>query len=230
MNASKLRAVLLGAAISASASAAYADSITDYVNIEIGAGAQHSKDMGDGTWIQQGSPGNFENTTSTAFQVGLTGQVATYKNASLDWHVDYVYMAGMKAGCDCVPDANYNAVEHKIILNPSPSSFGEFNGSGHTQGFALTLSPGYTYDGWKVSADLGAWGYWATWHESLVTATGSQVNANHVTKPEIGYVIGARVERGNFGVSYRYYKESQAWDAYPGLVTGSQMLALTYQF
>jgi len=197
--------------------------------IQVGSGYQFSKDMGDGTWIQQGAFNNHEQTNGAALSIGLTGRIWTSGPWSVDYHLDYVYYGQQSASVDGVPDNQYNAQTHRIV-GYQGERLSPFNGQGHVQGIPLTLDIGYTYNGWRVSAEGGAWEYWNTWHESLYDLSNQWVDLSHVTKPQTGFVVGARVEHGPLSLSYRYYQVKEQWNPQPGLVTGTQMLMLQYKF
>jgi len=72
--------------------------------IQVGSGYQFSKDMGDGTWIQQGAFNNHEQTNGAALSIGLTGRIWTSGPWSVDYHLDYVYYGQQSASVDGVPD------------------------------------------------------------------------------------------------------------------------------
>jgi hypothetical protein len=211
---------------------AHADSISDYVQFEAGIGGSHISDMGDGVWVQQGAPNNREKQTTPAFMAGFTGPL--YQNGAYDvrWHLDYTYIDTYAASVDGVPDENYNPITHQVVNMQDIPRLEPFNGQGHTQGVPLTLDAGYTWHGYRFGVEAGAWVYWQTWHESLYALDNEWHNLSHKTVPQLGYIIGARVERGNFALSYRYYNISQKWTdgLHPGLATGAHVLMATYRF
>jgi hypothetical protein len=192
-----------------------------WFDFEAGVGAQVSRGMGDGTWVQQGVP-HSEQLATPAYLAGLTGRVSGF-----EWHADYVYFGQVEAACLCVPDSAYNPKTHTA----SERGHIPFSGSGHTQGFAAALGYGLESHGWRVEAEAGPWLYWATWHESrLDPAYPGETNLSHRTVPQLGWMAGARVERGTFSLSYRYYSASQRWNPYPAMVTGTHMLMITKRF
>jgi hypothetical protein len=221
----RLSHALIAAALLVAAKHARAES---FFRAEVGLGIQQSRDMGDGTWYQQALP-HSEKLRSPAFMIGATGQLWSNGGAwDLRYHTDYVYFGSISASCLCVPDANYNPNTHQTVgtlprLSP-------FVGFGHTQGVAATLDLGYTYHGWRFGFEAGPWVYWQTWHESLYNLANEWQNLSHKTIAQVGYVVGARVDRGSFGLSYRYYQVSQRWNPYPGLSTGTHMLMATWRF
>src|ERR1700694_4778167 len=134
---------------------------------EAGVGASYSKDMGDGTWVQQGAPNNHEQLRAPAYLLGVTGDITHH----LAWHADYAYSSTITAGCTCTADdAHYNPHTHQIVGNPT--RWGAFNGQGHTQGVMLTLEPNYTYRGVRFGAEAGPWEYWNRWHEKAIADYG----------------------------------------------------------
>lgn len=224
------KAVIAGVFVSAiaiQATHANADSITDYVQGQIGAGYARMGNIGDGVWQQWGSPGDRVNMNAPAITAGLTGTAWSHGRWSLDWHADYVYLGTIAASCNCVPDPAYNAHAHKIIDRHAPTNY--FNGQGHTQGIALTLAPTYAIgNGWRVAAEGGVWAYWQTWHEYDNTPWGPD-NASHATHAQFAPVAGLSVQYKSFGLSYRHYFMSQSWNPFPAIATSADVLTATYR-
>lgn len=198
-----------------------------FFQVEAGIGASHVSDMGDGIWIQQGAPNNREQQTTPAFLVGITGQVYQHGGFDVRYHLDYVYIGNYSASVDGVPDAQYNPVTHVVHDMPAGEAYTHFNGFGHAQGIPLTLELGYTYRGFRVAVEGGYWAYEQAWHESM-----DATQFNRSPKTQFAYVVGARIERGNFGLSYRYYAIRPDWSGNecPGLATGAHVLMATYRF
>ena len=113
MNKAISLGVVSAFAIMAVAPRAHAES---FFQAEVGIGASHIKDMGDGTWIQRGAPNNKERVDSPAFMAGITGQVYQQGRVDVRYHVDYVYMGEFSASVDGVPDPNYDIVRHRCTV------------------------------------------------------------------------------------------------------------------
>jgi hypothetical protein len=210
---------------------AHADSISDYIQFEAGVGGSHISDMGDGTWIQRGAPNNKERQNTPAFMAGVTGPLYSAGNWSARWHLGYTYIGTYTASVDGVPDDNYNSHTHQVHDWSGAQRYSPFNGQGHTQGVPFTLDVGYTWHGYRFAVEGGMWAYWQTWHESLYDLSDKWDHFTHVPKMQLGYVAGARIERGNFALSYRYYNIKQDWSTgTPGLATGAHVLMLTYHY
>lgn len=195
-----------------------------WFDFEAGVGAAHSTDVGDGVWVQQGSPGNHEKLNTPAYLVGITGDITDH----LAWHADYVYLGGLSAGVKGVPDENYNPRTHQIV--GTPTHYGVFNGQGHTQGVMLTLEPHLTYHGLRFGVEAGPFLYWATWHETLDGLDGNHYNLSHKTVPQLGGVAGVSVGAGDWRIAYRYFYQRQKWNSYPALQTGAHMITLEKRF
>lgn len=194
--------------------------------IEAGVGQTWSQDMGDGTWYQQGVP-HSETLSTRAYLIGLTGSVWSRAAADVRYHADYVYFGAQRASCECVADSEYNPKTHTA----SVPGYIPFNGSGHVQGFALTLDVGYTAYDLRFGAEAGPWLFWNTWHVTRTDpAYPDENDLSHRTVAQLGWVAGLRVERGSTSLSYRYYALPQRWNPYPGLVTGAHMLMLVHRF
>ena len=202
-------------------------SAESFFQAEVGIGGQRSRDMGDGIWIQT-SPQtpHAENMSGTSYLAGITGPIIERGRWDLRWHLDYVYFGGMSASCLCVPDANYNPVKH---VSNEPGYI-PFNGGGHVQGVQLLIEPGLTALGARWSVQAGPWLYWQTWHESQISVNPALDALSHKTHMQLGWVVGVAVGKGPWSVSYRYYRESAQWNQYPGMVTGTHMINVTYRF
>lgn len=221
----RLTALAAGMALALS-SAAHAE---DFLHAEIGLGFGIAKDMGNGTWIQDGLPDNHEKLTFPAVQAGITGTVYQHGAWDLRYHASYVYLGEQSASVDGVPDDQYNPKTHQVSI-PEGERLSPFNGHGHLQGVPVTLDVGYTHRGWRFGAEAGAWVYWQTWHESLYDLDDQWQDLSHKTVAQLGYVVGASVERGSFSLSYRYYQVSARWNPFPGLATGAHVLMARYRF
>jgi hypothetical protein len=221
----RLSHVIIGCAIAAVAHHARAES---FFRAEVGLGVQQSHDMGDGTWIQKSSQTpHQEQMRSPALLVGATGDLLDHSPWSLRYHANYVYFGQISASCTCVPDSAYNSKTHTA----SQAGYIPFNGFGHTQGLVLTADIGYTWHGYRIGLEAGPWLYWASWHESRADPQyPTETNLSHRTGAQVGYVLGARIDRGSFGLSYRYYRTSQSWNPYPAMSTGTHMLMATWSF
>lgn len=212
-------------ALGCAAASAHAQS---FFEIEAGIGFGVAKDMGNGTWIQDGLPDNHEKLTFPAVEIGFTGTTWASGPWDVRYHLDYAYLGEQSASVDGVPDDQYNPRTEQIVNMPAGERLSPFNGHGHVQGIPLTLDFGYTYRDWRLGVEAGPWVYWQTWHESLYDLGNNWDNLSHRTVAQVGYVVGASVERGPLSLSYRYYSVSQRWNPYPGLVTGAHVLMLKY--
>lgn len=213
------------AALSTLALTAHAES---FFQVEAGLGGAKVQDIGDGTWQQWGAPFNKVNLQSPVVSLGFTGQVWQRNRWDLRYHVNYVYVGEYSASCHCAEhDEDYDLPAHKLKAN---ATLGYYNGHGHLNGVALTLEPGYTYSGYRFAVEGGLWAYQQTWNQYAQTSFGSW-NLQTPKTIHIGYVAGARIERGNFSVSYRYYQVKQDWSTgIPGLAGGVHAFATNYRF
>lgn len=199
------------------------------VDLEFGYGLQWTKNMGDGTWYQQGSPHSL-NMNGKAWLAGVAGTLYESGPWSARWHASYVYYGGLSASCECTArDEDYDPQHHVRLRQPPEAPLGEFNGFGHVQGVPVTLDIGYTWRGVRLALEGGMWAYWSTWHESAAV-WGQDINASHHTAVQFAPVFGARIESGTLSVSYRYYRMRPLWDPYPGIANGTHMLMTTWRF
>ena len=189
-----------------------------FFQFEAGLGASFASDA-DGIWTQHNVADNHERLNTLAYTAGVTGELYEKSNVSVRYHADYVYMGTQSASCMCVSDADYAAHNYS---GPALA----FTGSGHIQGVALTLEPGYTYHGTRFAAEAGPFIMWETWSEDT-----QGLHIYSPSGPRLAYVVGARVERGNFSLSYRYFTHFQKNSyQYPGLVRSMHTLSAVWRF
>jgi hypothetical protein len=192
-----------------------------WFQFEAGAGVSFASDV-DGVWTQHNVADNHERLKTPAFVAGLTGELYAAHNWSLNYHADYTYMGTQTAACNCVSDSDY------ADRNYRGTSY-RFDGSGHVQGVALTLEPGYTYRGTRFAVEGGPFLFWNTWTEAAYLDPTQHVHAPRGMR--LAYVLGARIERGNLSLSYRYFTHMQrSADQSPGLVRNLQTLTAVYRF
>lgn len=221
------------------AAAAHADSITDYVHLELGAGASRYSAQGDNTWYQQGMEHDL-GLSAPVLMLGFTGPVYTRESWGIDWHIDYVSLGHVSSQCECTPvDADYSVQTHTLI-NPIPVDVpnSNFVGNGNAQGIALTVEPYVMFHEWRLGIAGGLFPYRPEW--SLVVYNwsdqpGQTPQTLHVSTPrawQIGKVVGLSVERRNFGVSYQHYWLPTKFDDThaPAIWKGADIVMLTYKF
>lgn len=212
------KAIALGSiaafAILAAAPRARAES---WIDFEAGIGASYATAL-PGVWQQAGMADDHEKLLTPAYLGGFTGEAFNAGSWSLNWHADYVYLGSQSASCECVSDAAYAAHDYSASAN-------KFSGSGHVQGIAFTVEPGYSWGGTRLSIEGGPFLFWTTWNEDT---QGMHIHA--YGGGTLGYVLGARVEHGHFGLSYRLYENSPQWRAYPGLIRQESVLMANYKF
>lgn len=109
--------IITVAAVSmALACSAHADSISDYVHAELGAGVASYSAMADGVWYQQGMQHNL-GLSAPVLMLGLTGPLYTRESWGVDWHINYVSLGHVSSQCECTPDdANYNTSDRKSVV------------------------------------------------------------------------------------------------------------------
>jgi hypothetical protein len=219
------------------ASAAHADSITDYVHAEMGAGASKYSST-DGTWYQQGMEHDL-GLSAPVLMLGLTGPIYTRESWGIDWHVDYVSLGHVSSQCECTPDdANYNPQTHQLrpVQHAVPNA--NFVGNGNAQGVTLTLEPYFRYRGWRVGAEAGLFPYRPDWNEVIYGwqgNTGVAPQTLYVDTPhawQIGKVVGASISRGPFSVAYQHYWMPTRYDSThsPAIWKGADVVMVKYRF
>lgn len=218
--------------------AAHADSISDYVHLELGAGVSHYDKMPDNTWYQQGMQHSL-GLSAPVLMGGLTGPIYTRESWGVDWHVDYVSLGHVSSQCECTPDdANYDTQTHHLrpVIHDVPNA--NFVGNGNVQGVALMLEPYFRYRGFRIGAQAGLFPYRPNWDVSIYNWQGDTNVAPqtlHASTPhgvQIGKVVGVSVSRGNFGISYQHYILPTRYDDAhsPAIWKGADVLMLTYKY
>lgn len=231
--------IITVAAVSmALACSAHADSISDYVHAELGAGVASYSAMADGVWYQQGMQHNL-GLSAPVLMLGLTGPLYTRESWGVDWHINYVSLGHVSSQCECTPDdANYNTSTHSLVANPRAVPNANFVGNGNAQGIALTVEPYFRYRTWRLGVEAGLFPYRPDWSEVIY---GWQGNTNvapqtlHVDTPhawQLGKVVGVSVGRGNFSVSYQHYILPTKYDSAhsPAIWKGADVVMVKYRF
>lgn len=192
-----------------------------FFQVELGLGAGAATD-GDGIWVQKQGVPHEQKTVTPAMVAGISAGLYRHDGFDIRGRLDYTWFGQDSVSCMCVSDAAYAARDYA-----APKNY--FYGFGHTQGVSLMAEIGYSYRGWRFSAEAGPWINWSTWREYDNTPWGPD-HPVHNTSPSLGYVAGVGVERGNLGIHYRYYSVKQSWNPYPGVVTGAHLLYMQYRF
>jgi hypothetical protein len=192
--------------------------------IETGTGYSEAQGVHDGIWVQEGLSHD-QSLNAPSFMLGLTGDILNKGPWSLSYHADYVYTGTINVQAMAVADADYNT-HTKMAVSGSPQT--RFSGSGHTQGLALTLAPGYNISDWRLQVEGGAFLFWQTWHEAVYL--NPVVVVDHRTTPEVTWTAGASISKGPLSLSYRYFNKSQSWNPAPQYTSGEQLLLVTYRF
>jgi hypothetical protein len=221
----------------AAATQARADSITDYVHLELGAGVSRYRPMGDGTWYQAGMPHSL-GLSAPVLSAGFTGPVWRRESWGVDWHVDYVNLGHVHSSCSCTTDDNYDAKSHRELSNPPPAPNADFIGNGNAQGVALTLEPYYLYRGWRIGVEVGLYPYRPSWSETVYGWTpswsvpGRTVVVNTPHAWQIGKVVGLSVGRGPLSIEYQHYwLPTRYTDESPPAIWGAaDVLMVKYRF
>jgi hypothetical protein len=216
-----MKLAVLASALALAASPAHASTSESFFQAEVGLGASRASDV-DGVWTQHNVKDNHERLITPTYLAGLTGSIYSRSRWSLRYHLDYVYIGEQRANCACVSDADYAAHNYGAATTG-------FAGSGHVQGVAFTLEPGYTWLGTRLAVEAGPFLFWNTWNEAVYTTPQIHISADRGAR--VGYVLGARIESHNLSLSARYYTHLQRSSlTYPGLVRNLYSLTLQYRF
>jgi hypothetical protein len=217
------------------AASAHADSITDYIQFEAGIGGADYARGSDGLWVQDG----FEhkvNLTAPAVEVGVTGDLYQASSWGVSWHLDWSWLGTIHSQSLATPsDANYNLQTKGC--NGKCWPLANYMGSGHDQGFMLTIEPHYDYAGWRFGVEGGPYLHSSTWTEDVTgwvsTPTAAPVNLSvkHQPKWLLGYVLGASVGYKSFTLAYQFFHNQRAdGDPVPPIWRDTQMLMVKYRY
>jgi hypothetical protein len=219
---------------------AHADSITDYVHLELGAGVSWYDRQPDGTWWQRGMPHSL-GMSAPVLMAGFTGPLWARESWGVDWHVNYVYLADANAECFCASvDANYDVHTHQRVYtypyqNLPPA---KMVGNGNAQGVAITMEPYYRYQGFRFGVEEGLFPYRPSWTEQVYSVQDNVGVAPHnITYPtshavQLGEVAGVSVSHGPWSLSYRHYRlpTRMGGGQIPSLLTAADVLMVKYRF
>jgi hypothetical protein len=233
----KFMAAVIELAAAFSATTASADSITDYVHLELGAGVSRYGTQGDNTWYQQGMPHQL-GLSAPVLSAGFTGPLYTRESWGIDWHVNYVSLGHVSSDCTCTPmDQNYSTKTHqKLGLYNVPDA--NFVGNGNAQGISITVEPYFKYQGWRLGAEAGLYPYRPDWDVTVYNwapGPGVPTSTIHADTPhawQLGKVVGLSVGRGPLSLSYQHYWLPTRFDSAhsPAIWSGADVLMVKYRF
>ncbi|CAG4889255.1 hypothetical protein [Paraburkholderia gardini] len=200
------RTAAIAAALGCATVAAHAES---FFQLEAGVGGSGYSRGADGFWYQDGFEHKLQ-LTAPAFEVGITGDLYQASHWGLSYHVDWAWLGTIHTQAMAVPnDYNYNVVTKGC--NGPCLPLANYAGSGHEQGFILTLDPHYDIGGWRFGVAAGPFIHHATWAEDvthIVYAPGDPAINLHMASTDgwrIGAVIGASVEYKRFSIAYQHF-------------------------
>ncbi|MBB3004347.1 hypothetical protein FHX57_006729 [Paraburkholderia tropica] len=231
-------AIIAGMALALTISSAHADSISDYVHLELGAGVSWYQTLSDGVWYQQGMQHSL-GLSAPVLMGGFTGPLWKRESWGIDWHADYVSLGHVSSQCECTPDdANYSTQTHSLVANQNPVPNANFVGNGNAQGIELTLEPYVLYRGWRFGLEGGIFPYRPSWDETIYGWQGDMsvapktLTAHTPRSIQLGEVVGLNVGRGPLTVALQHYFLPTRFDAQhsPAIWSGATVLMVKYRF
>lgn len=223
------RAVAVAATVGC-ASVAHADSITDYVHLELGVGVSTYRDQGNGIWYQQGFPYSLS-LTAPAVEGGLTGDVLQREHWGVAWHTDYIYLGSVHTNAIATTDANYDAQTQSCRGTCAAQT--RFTGHGNVSGVALTLEPHYDWHGFRLGVEGGPFLFLPSWTESLTPATpvpGIGATTVHASaRIKVGEVVGVTVAYKHLSVSLEHFFDKDQ-DVYTPVWSSTNLVMATWRF
>lgn len=223
-----MRATALYLAFALASPLAYAES---FFHPEVAIGAAAYVRGADGLWVQDGFEHRLE-LTAPAVEVGLTGDIAPW----LAWHLDYAWLGAIRSQSLATPsDANYNLKTRQC--NGTCWPLANYSGSGHDQGFYLTLEPHYDVGSWRFGVAAGPYLHRATWAEDVTSwhsspdSASSNLHVTHDPKWQVGGVVGVSVEYKHFRLAYQYFANGRSpRDPVPQIWNGAHVVTLGYRW
>lgn len=180
-----------------------------WFQFEAGLGVDWFQTMGDGTWYQEGARYSHLKLVFPAAQAGLRYDLYEAADWGVALHADYVYLGNVQSNCWCTTnDADYNPNTKQTT---SGALTAHFVGHGNAQGIALTVEPYLKRGAWRFGLEGGLFPYRPQWDETVSHWANSPtmqpitLYAHTTNKLQLGFVVGANIERGNFGLSLRHY-------------------------
>jgi hypothetical protein len=227
----KMTALAAGMALACTMHSAQAGT---WFQFEAGAGMTYYT-LTDGKWFQEGALDDHVVSHAPALSIGLTGNVIDRPRWGVDWHADLNYFGSISASCQCtVSDGDYNKVTKTVRAGAITESY---YGSGHAAGISLMLEPYFKYQGWKLGAAAGVFGYRKTWTENVSGWDGNfgdpqpvPVHLESAHGISFAPAIGADISRGRLTLSYRYYFTSRNEGNTPPLWDDVQTVEMKYRF
>ncbi len=123
--------------------------------LEVGYGATHFFDYGDGTWYQQALP-HHESLRSPAFMLGVAQDITPH----LRLHLDAFDLGKAAANSWDVMDNHYDPIHHKCLAHCSQLT--HFVSSGTLWGIAPMVE-WHTSGVWTVGIEAGPWIFHQDW-------------------------------------------------------------------
>lgn len=204
-------------------------------HVEIGAGATHYAIGPNGIWYQVGAVGNRVQTRSTAWLVGVTGDLFASDLSGISYHADYVDLGHIRSTCLCTSvDDDYSAATHQVMRG---APLARFVGTGAVRGIKLSLAPYLTVGTMRVGAEAGVLVYADYWRETVYGwGNGMGLVPRDVWMQahkhlHAAAVIGLYLTRGHFTVAYEQTQfPNHLTQRIPPLYASSGTLMVTYSF
>ena len=191
------------------AAAAQAHAEESFFQVEAGLGVDRYQTMGDGTWNQEGAIYNHVKLVFPAAQVGVRFHVYETADWGIAAHSDLVYLGNAQSDCWCTTnDSDYSPNTKQTAPGALTA---HFVGHGNATGLALTIEPYLKRGAWRYGVEGGVFPFRPQWDEEVSHWANSPgmtpvtLYAHTTNRLRLGFLVGASVERGNFGLSLRHY-------------------------
>ena len=178
--------------------------------VEIDLGRSLYVNGHDDWWYQQALPHHWD-YRATTFEIGYHENILSSGNFNLSYGASWNYLGMMHMQSYAVQDSDYDTVQHKCIITCDHQS--DFFGSGHDQGFSLTIEPSYKIGSLNVGLIAGAYLHKNYFAENIKQFGGNDapvitnvtVNARDAFPWTLGDVFGVSVKKDNIVFKYQYF-------------------------
>lgn len=174
------------------------------IGLDFDLGATRAGKSDDGIWYQSAPETPYKlRLTSPSASIGIWGDLSD----SIRWRAGYHYAGKFESDALAVNDPNYSTETRSCVGDCWYRS--RYIGKGTVQGLYAVLQPGFTRQGVRMFAEVGAYAYrptWAVhvpdwvWCADTSICPPQDIRAAHKPKWQVVPRVGLGVEAGRFGL------------------------------
>jgi len=201
-------------------------------DLEIDVGRSLYVNGHDDFWYQEAFEHKL-NYRGTTFEIGAHDNLWQSGDFAIDYGVAWNYLGHMHMQSYAVPDNHYSIARHNCIADCLAQT--DFFGSGHDQGFTLTLEPTYKIAGFVIGAQIGPYLHRNTFSESLQGCSNAEVKDNFGWT--LGKMAGIFISHDAFTFKYQYFVNADHFAGvnvntqdFPAAWHGTHVISIGYRF